>query len=118
MIFSHGLPWALLGALLAPSALAASSYVAAYAAPAAASQIVGWSYIAAYVMLRTAVALAVGARGMRDPLVARKLWMLPLRDGFAFVVWLASFFPQRIHWRGQQFYVRDKRLFPVAPAKR
>jgi ceramide glucosyltransferase len=113
MIFSHGLPWALLGALLAPSALAASSYVAAYAAPAAASQIVGWSYIAAYVMLRTAVALAVGARGMRDPLVARKLWMLPLRDAFAFVVWLASFFPQRIHWRGQQFYVRDKRLVPL-----
>jgi ceramide glucosyltransferase len=117
MIFSHGLPWALLGALLAPSALAASSY-AAYAAPAAASQIVGWSYIAAYAVLRAAVALTVGARGMRDPLVTRKLWMLPLRDAFAFVVWLASFLPQRIHWRGQQFYVRDKRLVPVAPPKR
>jgi ceramide glucosyltransferase len=112
MIFSHGLPSALLGALLAPSAVAASSYVA-YAAPAAASQIVGWSYIAAYAVLRAAVALTVGARGMRDPLVARKLWMLPLRDAFAFVVWVASFFPQRIHWRGQQFYVRNKRLVPV-----
>jgi ceramide glucosyltransferase len=117
MVFSHGLPWALLGALLAPSALAASSY-AAYAAPVAASRIVGWSYIAAYAVLRTAVALAVGARGMRDPLVTRKLWMLSLRDVFAFVVWVASFFPQRIHWRGQQFYVRDKRLVPAAPAKR
>jgi ceramide glucosyltransferase len=112
MIFSHGLPWALLGALLAPSAVAASSYVA-YAAPAAASQIVGWSYIAAYAVLRAAVALTVGARGMRDPLVTRTLWMLPLRDAFAFVVWVASFFPQRIHWRGQQFYVRNKRLVPV-----
>jgi ceramide glucosyltransferase len=111
MIFSHGLPWALLGALLAPSALARSSY-AAYATWAA------WSYIAAYVVLRTAVALTVGARGMRDPLVTRKLWMLPLRDAFAFVVWLASFFPQRIHWRGQQFHVRDKRLVPVAILKR
>ena len=84
----------------------------------AASRIVGWSFIAAYAVLRTAVALAVGARGMRDPLVTRKLWMLPLRDVFAFVVWVASFFPQRIHWRGQQFYVRDKRLVPAAPAKR
>lgn len=117
MLFSHGLPWALLGALLAPSALAASSYVA-YAAPAAASQIAGWSYIAAYAVLRAAVALTVGARGMRDPLVTRKLWMLPLRDAFAFVVWVASFFPQRIHWRGQQFYVRDKRLVPIAALKR
>jgi hypothetical protein len=41
--------------------------------------------------------------------------MLPLRDAFAFVVWLASFFPQRIHWRDRQFRVRDKRLIPVAP---
>ena len=100
MIFSHGLPWMLLGAFLAPS------------------QIVAWSYVAAYAVLRAAVALAVGARGMRDPLVARKLWLLPLRDAFAFVVWAASFFPQRIHWRGQQFYVRDKRLVPVASLKR
>src|SRR5580693_1657093 len=73
MIFSHGLPWMLLGAFLAPS------------------QIVAWSYVAAYAVLRAAVALAVGARGMRDPLVARKLWLLPLRDAFAFVVWAASF---------------------------
>jgi ceramide glucosyltransferase len=100
MIFSHGLPWALLGAFLAPSAPAA------------------WSYVAAYAVLRAAVALAVGARGMRDPLVARKLWLLPLRDAFAFIVWAASFFPQRIHWRGQQFYVSDKRLVRVAPLKR
>jgi hypothetical protein len=39
--------------------------------------------------------------------------MLPLRDAFAFVVWLASFFPQRIHWRDREFYVREKRLVPV-----
>jgi hypothetical protein len=38
-----------------------------------------------------------------------------LRDAFAFVVWVASFFPQRIHWRGQEFYVRDKRLVSTAP---
>ena len=35
---------------------------------------------------------------------------------FAFVVWLASLFPHRIHWRDQQFYVRDKRLIPVRHA--
>ncbi|MGA8367558.1 MAG: hypothetical protein WB716_09590, partial [Candidatus Acidiferrales bacterium] len=56
-------------------------------------------------------------RGMRDPLVRRSLWMLPLRDAFAFAVWLASFFPQRIHWRDRQFHVRDKRLVPIPPPR-
>jgi hypothetical protein len=35
-----------------------------------------------------------------------------MRDAFA--VWLASSVPPRIHWRGQQFYVRKKRLVRVA----
>jgi hypothetical protein len=61
------------------------------------------------------MALGTGALGMQDGLVRQKLWMLPLRDAFAFVVWLASFFPQRIHWRDREFYIRNKRLVPVAP---
>ena len=40
--------------------------------------------------------------------------MLPLRDAVAFFIWLWSFFPQRIHWRGQDFYIRDKQLVPVS----
>jgi ceramide glucosyltransferase len=100
MIFSYGLPWMLLGVFLAQSTL------------------VAWAYVAAYAFLRGDVALAVGARGMSDPLVRRRIWMLPVRDAFAFVVWMASFFPQRIHWRDQQFRVREKRLVPVSPLKR
>jgi ceramide glucosyltransferase len=42
------------------------------------------------------------------------LWLLPLRDAFAFAAWVASFLPRRISWRGQQFYVRDRRLVPVS----
>jgi len=95
MIFSHGLAWTLLAVFLAPSALMASAY------------------LAAYVLLRGDMALTVGARGMKDPLVRQKIWMLPLRDAFAFIVWLASFCSQRIRWRDAQFYVRDKKLVPV-----
>ena len=51
-------------------------------------------------------------------LCSDKFWMLPLRDAFAFFVWLASFFPQRIHWRGQQFRVRKKRLVAVPSSRR
>jgi ceramide glucosyltransferase len=99
MIFTHGFVWALVGIFLLHSWQGALAFTAAYS------------------LLRVDVALSVGARGMRDDLVRRKQWMLPLRDAFAFIVWLASFFPQRIHWRDQQFYVRKKRLAPV-PTRR
>jgi len=96
LIFSNALPWAaLVGALV-------TWRVAAV-------------YLAIALFFRIMMAVSVGLRGMRDRLVRQDLWMLPLRDAFAFVVWLASFFPQRIHWRDRQFRVRDKRLIPVAP---
>jgi ceramide glucosyltransferase len=97
LIFTQGLAWTILAAVIAPFV---------------------WmkiAYIAAYVLLRGTVAWIVGVSGMRDEIARRKLWMLPLRDLFGFAAWLASFIPQRIHWRGQQFYVRNRRLVPVAP---
>jgi hypothetical protein len=50
---------------------------------------------------------------MQDRELRTKLALLPVRDAFAFVVWLTSFFPQRIRWRGKQFYIRDRRLVAV-----
>jgi ceramide glucosyltransferase len=97
LLFSHGLPWAVLAVFLAPSAAIAGGY------------------LAAYLVLRCSVALVVGAWGMRDETVRRWWRLLPLRDLFAFVVWVASFFPQRIHWRDREFYVREKKLVPIAP---
>jgi ceramide glucosyltransferase len=97
LIFTQGLPLALLAAVLAPSAAWAVSLVLGY------------------LVLRGASAWIVGVAGMRDALLRREMELLPLRDAFAFVVWVASFFPQRIHWRGQEFYVRDKRLVSSGP---
>ncbi|HEV3482407.1 MAG TPA: bacteriohopanetetrol glucosamine biosynthesis glycosyltransferase HpnI [Candidatus Acidoferrales bacterium] len=97
LIFSQGLPWTVLAAILAPSAAIAAAYVAAY------------------VLLRGAMAWVVGVRGMHDRLVRREFWALPVRDAFAFLVWIASFFPQRIRWRGRRFLVRKKRLVAVLP---
>ena len=95
LIFTQGLVWSLVGLFLAQSWLGAFGFAAGYS------------------LLRYEVALSAGARGMGDKLVRQKLWMLPLRDAFAFVVWVASFFPQRIHWRDQEFHVRSKRLVPI-----
>jgi len=96
LLFTHGLVWSLVGTFLSHSWIGILGFPVGYS------------------LLRYEVALSAGARGMRDPFVRRKLGMLPLRDAFAFAVWLASFFPQRIHWRDRQFRVRDKRLVPEA----
>ncbi len=100
LIFTQALPLALLAAIFAPSA----------------AWVVG--LLVTYLVLRGISAWVVGVHGMRDAGVRRHLELLPLRDAFVFVVWVASFFPQRIHWRGREFYVRDKRLVPTAPRER
>jgi len=98
LIFAQGLPWAVLAALIAPS------------------RWIAVGYLAAYVACRLLMAVSVGWKGMRDPLVLKRDWMLVPRDVFAFIVWLVSFFPQKIHWRDREFYVREKRLVAV-PAR-
>lgn len=92
MIFTQGLAWTILGIALATSWPGVCGFAVAYS------------------LLRTDAALTVGARGMNDPLVRRKQHLLVLRDAFAFAAWVASFFPRRIVWRGQPFYIRKKRL--------
>ena len=95
LIFTQALPLTLLAAIFAPSAAWAISL------------------LVGYLLLRGVSAWVVGVYGMRDSGVRRHMELLPLRDAFAFIVWVASFFPQRIHWRGREFYVRDKRLVPA-----
>ncbi|MFZ0581613.1 MAG: bacteriohopanetetrol glucosamine biosynthesis glycosyltransferase HpnI [Candidatus Acidiferrales bacterium] len=95
LIFTQGLPLALLAAVFAPSAAWAVALMLGY------------------LVLRGASAWIIGVWGMGDGLLRGKMELLPLRDLFAFVVWVVSFFPQRIHWRGKKFYVREKRLVAV-----
>lgn len=99
LIFTQGLPLTVLAAFLAPSAAMALAYAAAY------------------VVLRSEMARTVGVWGMRDDVLRRKWALLPVRDTFAFLVWLASFFPQRIHWRGKEFYVRNRRLVAASTTR-
>jgi ceramide glucosyltransferase len=96
LIFTQGLPLAVLGAICAPS--------------------LGWAaaLLAAYFILRRTSAWRVGVVGMKDANLRNKMELLLLRDAFAFVVWIASFFPRRIFWRGKQFQVQDKRLVAVS----
>jgi ceramide glucosyltransferase len=77
------------------------------------------AYLAAYVVLRFAMAWTVGVWGLQDPVVRRWFWLLPVRDLLAFPVWLASFFSNTIEWRGSRYTIHKGRLIPaVRPAGR
>jgi len=97
MLFTHGLPWTIAAACVAPSARIAAAYLAAYFG------------------LRFAMAWVVGVWGLRDPVLRRRFWLLPVRDFFSFFVWLASFGMNRIEWRGSAFTLEKGRMIPVAP---
>ncbi len=97
LLLTYGLPWSL-----------AAAAVAGPRHPALA-----FAYPGVYLTLRLAMAFTVGVWGLKDPLLRRKWWLVPLRDALAFPVWLASFFRRRIHWRGTEFYIRKDSLVPV-----
>jgi ceramide glucosyltransferase len=99
MIFTHGLPWAVLAAIVADSA--------------------GWTglavgYLVAYLVLRISVAWVAGVWGLRDQTIISKLWLLPVRDAITSIVWLVGLLSDRIRWRGSEFRVKNGLLTPVA----
>jgi ceramide glucosyltransferase len=102
MIFTHGLPWVILAALVA--AVSGWTVVAA-------------SYLLAYLILRLGLAYAAGVWGLRDYKIATKLWLVPVRDAISAAVWLAGFFTDRVRWRGLEYRVRDRLLEPLQSAR-
>jgi ceramide glucosyltransferase len=91
------------------------TFWAALAAVLARSWSVAAAWIAAYVIVRLFTGYVVGVWGLRDPVVKRCLWLLPLHDLFWFFLWIVSFGVNRIEWRGLAFSLRKGRMIPVAP---
>jgi ceramide glucosyltransferase len=98
MIFTHGLPWAVLAAIVA----AASGWVGTAIA-----------FVGAYLGLRLGLAYAAGVWGLQDRHIAAKLWLAPVRDAVSAAVWFAGFFTNKISWRGLEYRVRDRLLEPI-----
>lgn len=92
LLFTQGLPWALFAVLIAPS-----SWIAG-------------SFLLGYVVLRLAMAWTAGVWGVKDEVLRRNLWLLPLRDAIHFVVWLASFGSNRIRWGSDEYTVRKGQM--------
>jgi ceramide glucosyltransferase len=88
LVFTFGIFWGLV-------ALAASGAAA-------------WAGVALAVTagLRVSVAIVVGKNILQDPDVVRSLWLIPLRDLVAPLVWLAGLAGHTIHWRGNVFRLK------------
>jgi ceramide glucosyltransferase len=98
LLFTFGLPWALVTLLAARGA--------------------AWAWLLFGVTLgaRLAVGLVAAEVVLHERQALRNILLLPLRDLIAPVVWAASFVGNRIHWRGDVFDLKDGRLTSAKPA--
>ena len=99
LLFTQGLPWALLAAIIAPRAWLAAAW------------------LAAYLVLRLTMAWVVGVSVVKDQVLRRRIALVPLWDALHFVVWLASFASNHIVWGQVEYFVNRGRMTPVVPSK-
>jgi len=104
LLFTFGLPWALLALLAAHGAAWAwLLFIVTFAAR------LGVGFAAAWVVLHD--------RQIFRRELLRNIFLLPLRDLIAPLVWVASFVGNRIHWRGDSFVLKDGKLIrTIAPS--
>jgi ceramide glucosyltransferase len=88
LLFTHGLPWAIAGAIASRSAIDAAAF------------------ISAYMVLRLSLAWTVGVWGLQDETARWKWRLVPFRDAIHFAVWVGSFFSNRITWGDVEFRLR------------
>lgn len=74
-----------------------------------------WPVAAATAVLRAAAGVATAGVALRDPLVARWWWAVPLQDVASFMFWVAGFFGNTIAWRGRRYYLRRDGTFTLQP---
>ena len=98
LLLTQGLPWSLAAIAIHPSAG------------------VALGYLGTYLVLRFTMTWMVGIWGLKQDSLWKKLGLIPVWDALAFFIWLTSFSRNSIRWRDGEYYIRDGRLVPVAPA--
>jgi ceramide glucosyltransferase len=92
VVFTFGLPWAMLNLIAAGASLSSLALLSLVFAA------------------RVTVALAIGAGVLRDTQVLRDLWLLLPRDLVGLGVWAWSYAGNTITWRDEKFALKDGRL--------
>jgi ceramide glucosyltransferase len=98
LIFTFGLPWALLAVAIHPTAA------------------VGLAYLGGYALFRILITWTIGVWGMKQRGLWKKMPLIPVWDAMAFGMWLASFGRRTIRWRGVDYFLREGRLVAATRA--
>ncbi len=99
LLFTFGLPWALIAALVSRS------------------QAIGIAYLGGYLAFRLAMTWLIGSWGLKQPFHLRYFLLIPLWDALAVGIWLRSFTRNTISWRNHEYYIRNGELVPVGTAE-
>jgi len=97
LIFTLGLPWALLAVAVEPKAAVAAAY------------------LGGYFLVRSVLTLLVGSFGLKQRGVWAKLIYIPAWDALATLIWLTSFTRKSIQWRGHKYAIVEGNLVPATP---
>lgn len=92
LLVTYTLPWAILCLLLAHGATWA------------------WALLVGATLLRLSMALVTGVSVLQDNKVVPWLWLLPIRDILAVIVWVGGLLGKKIVWRGEEFYLDRGKL--------
>jgi ceramide glucosyltransferase len=95
LIVTHGLPFAIAAALVAPS-----GWIAA-------------AYLGAFLILRLSLAWVAGIWGVGDQVLRTKWWLVPFRDAVHFIVWLSSFASNRVKWGDTEYTIEQGQMRKV-----
>jgi ceramide glucosyltransferase len=98
LIFTWGLPWAILAVLVHPTVAVAVAYLGGYA------------------LCRVIITWIIGVWGMKQRGIWKKMPLIPLWDALALVMWIASWGRRTIRWRGVDYFLREGRLVAAKPA--
>lgn len=74
-----------------------------------------WAVLGAVLLLRMIMAFVMCRAVLQDEDMVEQLWLVPLRDLIAVIVWIVSFTGHTVTWRGDRFQLKNGRLTRVAP---
>jgi ceramide glucosyltransferase len=72
-----------------------------------------WALFAIALLLRITMSWASVVSVLKDKAAIRYLWLLPLRDYLAPLIWIAGMFGRKVVWRGQEFELENGKLTRV-----
>jgi ceramide glucosyltransferase len=99
LIFTQGLAWSLIAIAAHPTAIVAALY------------------LGTYLLLRIAMTWTIGAWGLNQNALWKKMPLIVAWDAVAFALWLVSFTRDTIRWRDGRYYIRGGQLIPANATK-